>query len=115
MRNEPPAPITLKPDHAKLSAYFNLDNGTGKIRGIYLQENAAMKPVFEALDGVGEGPRRDRASRCATPAAPTTSRSTASGCPGFQFIQDPIEYWTAPSSARTTPTWTSTTGCSGRT
>ena len=41
MRNEPPAPITLKPEHAKLSAYFNLDNGTGKIRGIYLQENAA--------------------------------------------------------------------------
>ena len=33
--------MTLKPEHAKLSAYFNLDNGTGKIRGIYLQENAA--------------------------------------------------------------------------
>src|ERR1700723_3780951 len=39
--------ITLKPDAAKVAAYFNVDNGTGKIRGVYLQENAAVAPIFE--------------------------------------------------------------------
>src|SRR6185436_642346 len=41
-------PLALKPEQAKVSAYFNLDNGTGKIRGIYTQENAAVVPIFEA-------------------------------------------------------------------
>jgi hypothetical protein len=91
MRNEPPAPLTLKPDHAKLSAYFNLDNGTGKVRGIYLQENAALKPVFESwLEPVKD-----------LGATRVTMRNTGgtdhqafdgAGLPGFQFIQDPIEY-----------------------
>jgi len=91
MRNEPPAPMTLKPDHAKLSAYFNLDNGTGKVRGIYLQENAAVKPVFEpwleAVKDLG-----------ATRLTMNTTGGTdhipfdGVGLPGFQFIQDPIEY-----------------------
>src|SRR5262249_55621098 len=44
----PRGPLTIKPEHAKLSAYFNLDNGTGKIRGIYAQENAAAVPIFES-------------------------------------------------------------------
>jgi len=39
--------LALKPDHAKLSAYFNVDNGTGKIRGIYLQGNEDVRPIFE--------------------------------------------------------------------
>ena len=39
--------MQLKPEHAKLSAYFNLDNGTGAIRGVYLQENEAVAPIFE--------------------------------------------------------------------
>ena len=43
--------MTLKPEHAKLAAYFNLDNGTGKIRGIYLQENAAVAPDLRELAG----------------------------------------------------------------
>jgi len=91
MRNEPPAPMTLKPDHAKLSAYFNFDNGTGKIRGIYLQENAAVKPIFEAwMESVKD-----------LGATRITMRDTGGtdhlpfdgvGLPGFQFIQDPIEY-----------------------
>jgi hypothetical protein len=91
MRNEPPAPMTLKPDHAKLSAYFNLDNGTGKIRGIYLQENAGVKPIFEAwMESVKD-----------LGATRLTMRNTGGtdhqafdgvGLPGFQFIQDPIEY-----------------------
>src|SRR5207247_11277758 len=41
-------PLTIKPEHAKLAAYFNMDNGTGKIRGVYAQENAAVRPLFDA-------------------------------------------------------------------
>jgi len=84
-------PITLKPAHEKFSAYFNLDNGTGKIRGVYLQGNEAVRPIFRAwLE-----PFRDLG------AATLTSRNTggtdhlsfdAAGLPGFQFIQDEIEY-----------------------
>jgi Zn-dependent M28 family amino/carboxypeptidase len=91
LRNEPPAPITVKAGHAKLAAYFNLDNGTGKVRGIYLQENAAAKPVFDAwLEAVKD-----------LGATRVTMRNTGGtdhipfdsvGLPGFQFIQDPIEY-----------------------
>jgi carboxypeptidase Q len=86
-------PLTLKPAHEKFSAYFNLDNGTGKIRGVYLQGNEAVRPIFRAwLD-----PFRDLG------ASTLTSRNTggtdhlsfdAVGLPGFQFIQDEIEYST---------------------
>ncbi len=41
-------PLQLKPEHAKVAAYLNLDNGTGKVRGIYIEENAAVRPIFEA-------------------------------------------------------------------
>jgi carboxypeptidase Q len=84
-------PLKLKPDHGKLSAYFNLDNGTGKIRGIYTEENAAVKPVFEAW----LAPFADLG------ATTVTLRKTGGtdhmpfdliGLPGFQFIQDDIEY-----------------------
>jgi Zn-dependent M28 family amino/carboxypeptidase len=84
-------PITLKPAQEKFSAYFNLDNGTGKIRGVYLQGNEAVRPIFRAwLE-----PFRDLG------ASTLTSRNTggtdhlsfdAVGLPGFQFIQDEIEY-----------------------
>ncbi|MCU1382189.1 MAG: hypothetical protein JWL71_886, partial [Acidobacteria bacterium] len=40
--------MTLKPEHARLAAYFNSDNGTGKVRGIWLQSNLAARPIFEA-------------------------------------------------------------------
>jgi carboxypeptidase Q len=89
-QGEPP-PIMLKPAHEKFSVYFNLDNGTGKIRGVYLQGNDAVRPLFRAwLE-----PFRDLG------AATLTSRNTggtdhlsfdAVGLPGFQFIQDEIEY-----------------------
>lgn len=84
-------PVTVKPEHAKLSAYFNLDNGTGKIRGIYLQENAAVRPIFEKWIE----PLRDLG------VTTLTMRNTSStdhvpfdsvGLPGFQFIQDNVEY-----------------------
>jgi hypothetical protein len=86
-------PITPKPDHAKLSGYFNFDNGSGKIRGIYTQGNAAVAQVFEAwLE-----PFRDMG------ADTVTNRNTggtdhiafdAVGLPGFQFIQDDLDYYT---------------------
>ena len=86
-------PLSVKPDHAELSAYFNLDNGTGRIRGIYAQENLAVVPIFEAwLE-----PLRD------LEATTVTARNTggtdhqsfdSAGLPGFQFIQDPTDYMT---------------------
>ena len=91
MRNEPPAPITLKPDHAKLAAYFNLDNGTGKIRGVYLQENAAVRPILESWM---ESVKDLGATRITMRNTGGTDHQSfdAVGLPGFQFIQDPIEY-----------------------
>jgi carboxypeptidase Q len=84
-------PLTIKPEHAKLAGYFNLDNGTGKVRGVYAQENAAVVPIFEAwLE-----PLKDLSANT------VTMRNTggtdhlafdAVGLPGFQFIQDPVEY-----------------------
>ncbi len=90
-RGGPQGPIMLKPEHEKFSVYFNLDNGTGKIRGVYLQGNEAARAVFRAwLE-----PFRDLG------AATLTISNTGGtdhlsfdgvGLPGFQFIQDPVEY-----------------------
>jgi Zn-dependent M28 family amino/carboxypeptidase len=86
-------PLGTKPEYAKLSAYFNLDNGTGKIRGIYAQENAGVVPIFESWIA----PLKDLGVTA------VTMRNTGStdhvsfdvvGLPGFQFIQDEIEYET---------------------
>jgi len=86
-------PVTVKPDQAKVSAYFNVDNGTGKIRGVYVQENEAVAPIFESW----MKPFKDLGMTT------LTMRNTggtdhlsfdAVGIPGFQFIQDPIEYET---------------------
>jgi carboxypeptidase Q len=86
-----PVTMTLKPAHAKLSGYFNLDNGTGKIRGVYLQGNDMMRPVFDAW----LKPFRDLG---ADTVSIRNTRGTdhlsfdAVGLPGFQFIQDPLDY-----------------------
>jgi hypothetical protein len=81
----------MKPEYAKFSAYFNLDNGSGKIRGIYAQGNNAVVPIFEEW----LKPMRDLG------AATVTIRNTGGtdhlsfdgvGLPGFQFIQDELEY-----------------------
>jgi len=85
--------MELKPEHAKISGYFNLDNGTGKIRGIYLQGNDMMRPIFQSWFA----PFKDLG------ASAITIRDTggtdhlsfdAVGIPGFQFVQDPMEYET---------------------
>jgi hypothetical protein len=80
------------PDHEKFSVYFNLDNGTGKVRGIYLQNNEAARPLFRKW----LSPFADLGATTIT-AANTTGTDHLSfdavDLPAFQFIQDPIEYW----------------------
>ena len=91
--NGAPAGPTLvtKPEYEKLSGYFNLDNGTGKIRGVYLQGNEAIRPLFRQW----LAPFRDMG---ATTLSIANTGGTdhlsfdAIGLPGFQFIQDEIEY-----------------------
>jgi len=87
----PPAAVIAGPEYEKLSAYFNLDNGTGKIRGVYLQGNELLRPIFRQwLE-----PFRDMDASTLTIAntGGTDHQSfDAIGLPGFQFIQDEIEY-----------------------
>jgi carboxypeptidase Q len=84
-------PLQVKPEQKLVSGYFNVDNGTGKIRGVYLQGNAGVMPIFkqwiEPLKDLG--------------VTTLTMRNTggtdhlsfdAVGIPGFQFIQDPMDY-----------------------
>ena len=86
-----PQDMKLKPEHAGFAGYFNIDNGTGKLRGIYLQQNEPERPIFEQWFA---------AIKDLTPGA-ITIRNTggtdhqsfdAVGLPGFQFIQDPLDY-----------------------
>jgi carboxypeptidase Q len=85
--------MALKPEQAKLSGYFNVDNGTGAIRGVYLQGNEAVAPIFQAW----MEPFRNIGMTT------LTIRNTGGtdhvsydevGLPGFQFIQDSVEYET---------------------
>ena len=85
--------MDLKPDHAKLSAYFNVDNGTGKIRGIYLQDNEAVRPIFEKWMEPFKSDGMAALSARGTGGTDHISFDEV-GLPGFQFIQDPIEYET---------------------
>src|SRR5580700_1527618 len=85
--------VTVKPEQAKVSVYFNVDNGTGRIRGVHLQENEAVAPIFEAW----MKPFNDLGMTTLTMrnTGGTDHQSfDAAGIPGFQFIQDPIEYET---------------------
>jgi len=86
-----PVTMTLLPEHARLSAYFNLDNGTGKIRGIYLQSNDVARPIFEAW----LAPFSDLGVTAVT--LRNTGRTDhrpfdSVGLPAFQFVQDPLDY-----------------------
>jgi carboxypeptidase Q len=85
--------MELKPDHAKISAYFNVDNGTGKIRGIYMQGNEGMRPIFEKWM---EPFKSDGMTTLSARGVGGTDHVSFDevGLPGFQFIQDPIEYET---------------------
>jgi len=86
-------PVQVKPEQEKVSGYFNVDNGSGKIRGIYLQGNGAVGPIFEQwmepLKDVG----------VTTITLQNTGGTDhlsfdAVGIPGFQFVQDPLAYET---------------------
>lgn len=88
---KPAGPIQTKPDYDKISAYFNLDNGSGRIRGIFLQENAAEAPIFAQwiapLKDVGVTTISLRNT-----GGTDHEAFDAIGIPGFQFIQDPLAY-----------------------
>lgn len=81
----------IKRDHSRFQAYFNLDNGAGSIRGIHCQGNHAVAPIFrdwmEPIRDLGA----THASMRATGSTDHISFVNA-GLPGFQFIQDPLEY-----------------------
>lgn len=86
-----PATMKLLPAHDKFSVYFNLDNGTGKIRGVYMQGNEAAAGIFAQW----LTPFNDLGAKTITlqNTGGTDHLSfDAVGLPGFQFIQDPIEY-----------------------
>jgi carboxypeptidase Q len=86
-------PLTVKPEHALISGYFNLDNGGGRLLGIYAENNAAIVPIFNQWIA----PLKDLG------VTTVSMRKTGStdhesfdevGIPGFQFIQDPRDYET---------------------
>ncbi len=88
---KPAGPVQLKPEQQKISGYFNVDNGTGKIRGIYLQQNAGIASIFQQW----MAPLQDLG------VSTITMRDTGGtdheafdsvGVPGFQFIQDMLDY-----------------------
>ena len=90
---KPAGPLTLKPEQKLISAYFNVDNGTGRIRGIYTQGNAAVDSIFAQwmapLNDLGVTTVSNRNT------GGTDHLSfDAVGIPGFQFIQDPMDYET---------------------
>src|SRR3569832_453054 len=88
---KPAGPLALKPEQKLISAYFNVDNGGGRIRGIYLQGNAAVQPIFAEWIA----PLKDLG---VTTLTMRNSGGTdhlsfdAVGIPGFQFIQDGLDY-----------------------
>jgi carboxypeptidase Q len=88
---KPAGPVQVKPEQQKISGYFNVDNGSGKIRGVYLQGNASVGPIFQQWIG----PLQDLG------VSTLTMRNTggtdheafdAVGVPGFQFVQDQLDY-----------------------
>jgi len=90
---KPAGPLVLKPEQQKISGYFNVDNGSGKILGVYLQENMAEAPIFEQWIE----PLKDLG---VTAVSVRNTEGTdhesfdAVGIPGFQFIQDKLDYVT---------------------
>jgi hypothetical protein len=86
-----PATMQLKPEHAKFAGYFNLDNGTGAIRGVYLQGNEAVAPIFQAWMEPFKNLGMTTLTIRSTGGTDHLSYD-AVGLPGFQFIQDEVEY-----------------------
>jgi hypothetical protein len=86
-----PATMVLKPEHANVAAYFNSDNGSGRVRGIWLQGNLAVRPIFEQW----MKPLADLGVAAAGPRSVTSTDHVsfdAVGLPAFQFMVDRLEY-----------------------
>jgi len=86
-----PKTMALKPEHQKISAYYNLDNGTGRIHGVWMQGNLAIIPIFEAWIR----PLHDFEVTTLTPQSVRGSDYLSFddvGIPAFQFMQDRLEY-----------------------
>ena len=88
-----PEVMKLKPEQSKVSAYYNLDNGTGKVRGIFLQGNDMVRPIVESWLAAFKDLGVETVSIRNTGSTDHVSFD-AVGIPGFQFIQDPVEYST---------------------
>ena len=90
-QNVAPLALTKLPEYDKLSAYFNIDNGTGKVRGVYMQGNENVRPMFRSW----LAPFKEMGANTLTLANTGGTDHLAFdaiGLPGFQFIQDAIEY-----------------------
>jgi carboxypeptidase Q len=97
--SQPAAPpkLTTTPEYDKFDAYFNLDNGTGKIRGVYMQGNETVRPIFRQwLSAFRDRPGENIWGANTLSISNTGGTDHLSfdriGLPGFQFIQDEIEY-----------------------
>ncbi len=97
-----PLALTKLPEYDKFSAYYNIDNGTGKIRGVYMQGNDGVRPIFRRWLEVFKDPKWYDATKDMNMSANTLTLSNTGGTdhqsfdgvglPGFQFIQDAVEY-----------------------
>jgi len=98
--NAPAPALTKMPEYDKLSTYFNIDNGTGRIRGIYMQGNDAVRPIFKTWFEPFRDPHwldKDHELGAYTLSMSNTGGTDhlsfdGIGLPGFQFIQDEIDY-----------------------
>jgi hypothetical protein len=93
--NNAPQPLTKLAEYDKLSSYFNIDNGTGRIRGVYMQGNEGVRPIFRKWLDSFKDLNKDLGVTTLTLAntGGTDHLSfDAIGLPGFQFIQDAVEY-----------------------
>jgi len=88
-----PETMKLTSEHAKLDGYFNVDNGSGRIRGIYLQQNDMCRPIFEQWFTAFKDMDADAITVRDTGGTDHLSFD-AVGLPGFQFVQDELEYST---------------------
>jgi len=88
-----PKTMVFTEEQEKISAYYNIDNGTGRIRGIYLQGNKEVEPIFKSWFTPFGDIMEDTTLTIRNTGGTDHLAFDAVGVPGFQFIQDPIEYW----------------------
>ena len=90
--NAPTRKLVKHHEYDKMAAYFNLDNGAGKIRGVYMQGNEAVRPIFRRWLQPFSDLGADTLTLSNTGGTDHQSFDGI-GLPGFQFIQDPLDYW----------------------